>query len=283
MAADYFQNEAGKSSGNRGAAGDFSITFLGTGTSVGVPVIGCDCRVCRSDDPKNKRLRSSILVRAGGLTILVDSGTDLRAQALREDLRVVDAVIYTHAHLDHVAGFDELRAFCWRRKDPLPMYANASCLDSLMQMFGWAFAEDNTHKGYIKPGPRIIDGPFSIENLKITPLPVEHGSMVTIGFLFQYPGAKSVAYLPDVKRIPPTTLDLMLDVDVLIIDALRPMPHPTHFSVEDALDTAKLCGAGETWLTHLGHDNEHSELTAALPYQVNVAWDGLNFSLVNLA
>ncbi|MFT3991750.1 MAG: MBL fold metallo-hydrolase [Luteolibacter sp.] len=280
MAADFFQSEAGKSGGN----GGFTITFLGTGTSVGVPVIGCDCRVCRSDDPRDKRTRSSILVRAGELTVLVDSGTDLRAQALRENLREIDAVIYTHAHLDHVAGFDELRAFCWRRTEPLPMYATASCLATLQTMFGWAFAPENVHKGYIKPGPVVIDGPFRIGELKITPLPVEHGGSVeTIGFRFEYPGAKTVAYIPDVKSIPGGTLALLKNIEVLIIDALRPQPHPTHFSVSDALDTAKTSGAGEAWLTHLGHDNEHAELEESLPGNVHVAWDGLKLSLAGLA
>ncbi|MFT4177395.1 MAG: MBL fold metallo-hydrolase [Luteolibacter sp.] len=283
MAADYFQNEAAGNGGDHGHGVEVSLTFLGTGTSVGVPVIGCDCRVCRSENPKNKRLRSSVLVRAGATTVLVDSGTDLRAQALREGLREVDAVIYTHAHLDHVAGFDELRAFCWRRSSPLPMHATASCMETLKKMFGWAFEPDNVHKGYIKPGPCVIDGEFRIGGLTITPLPVEHGSLETIGFLFRHPGAKSAAYLPDVKRIPDATLKLLGGVDVLVIDALRSSPHPTHFCVADAMEAAEACGAGETWLTHLGHENDHAELEKSLPETVRVAWDGLKLPLAGLA
>jgi phosphoribosyl 1,2-cyclic phosphate phosphodiesterase len=266
-----------------GVAGEISLTFLGTGTSVGVPVIGCGCAVCRSQDPRNQRLRASVLVRAGAVALLVDSGPDLRMQALREGLRELDAVLYTHAHLDHVAGFDELRAFCWRRTAPLPMHGTADCLNTLKQMFGWAFASDNVHAGYVKPDPRVVDGPFRYGDLRVTPLPVEHAALETIGYLFEHPAARSLAYLPDVKRIPAATMDLLRGVDVLVLDALRPTPHPTHFSLGEALAAAAEAGAGETWLTHLGHENEHSGLAAALPPGVRVAWDGLKVSLAGLA
>ena len=169
------------------AVADVSFTFLGTGTSVGVPVIGCGCVVCTSEDPRNRRLRSSVVVRAGGKTVLVDSGPDLRMQALREGLKEIDAIVYTHAHLDHVAGFDELRAFCWRRVEPLPLHATEECLGTLKNMYGWAFSEDNHYRGYVRPDARVIDGPFVIGDLRITPLPVEHAALETVGFLFGYP------------------------------------------------------------------------------------------------
>jgi len=264
-------------------AAEISLTFLGTGTSVGVPVIGCDCAVCHSQDPKNQRLRSSVLLRAEGMALLVDSGPDLRMQALREGLREIDAVLYTHAHLDHVAGFDELRAFCWRRRDPLPMHGTAACLETLKAMFGWAFSSDNVHHGYVKPDARVVDGPFHYGHLRVTPLPVEHAAIPTIGYLFEAPGARRLAYLPDVKRIPETTMDLLRGVDVLVLDALRPTPHPTHFALGDALAAALATGANETWLTHLGHENEHSQLASTLPPNVRVAWDGLKVSLTALA
>jgi len=264
-------------------ADEISLTFLGTGTSVGVPVIGCGCAVCRSADPKNRRLRSSVLLRFGVLSLLVDSGPDLRQQALREGLRQLDGVLYTHAHLDHVAGFDDLRAFCWRRSEPLPMHATAECLASLKQMFGWAFAPDNVHQGYVKPDARVVDGAFCYGALRVTPLPVVHAAMETIGYLFEPAGARSLAYLPDVKRIPPATMELLRGVDVLVLDALRPAPHDTHFSLGEALAAAAASGAAETWLTHLGHENEHAELTEALPPGVRVAWDGLKVSLAGLA
>jgi phosphoribosyl 1,2-cyclic phosphate phosphodiesterase len=258
---------------------DQSFTFLGTGTSVGVPVIGCGCGVCRSDDPKNQRLRSAAVVRLGGHTLLIDSGPDLRAQALRQGLREIDAVVYTHSHLDHVAGFDELRAFCWHRPDPLPMHATRDCMDALVNMFGWAFSEENVYKGYVKPDPRIIDGPFHYGNLKVTPLPVEHAAVPTIGLRFDHPGARSIAYLPDVKHIPNDTMWHLKEVDILVIDALRPQPHPTHFSVGEALAAIRDCQPGEAWLTHLGHENDHQTLAAQLPAGVRVAWDGLQLPL----
>ena len=258
---------------------DLSLTFLGTGTSVGVPVIGCKCAVCTSQDPRNRRLRSSVWVRAAGASVLVDSGPDLRAQALREDICALDAVIYTHSHLDHVAGFDELRAFCWHKDGPLPLHATRQCMATLMAMFGWAFSTENNYSGYVKPDANLIDGPFCYGALKITPLPVEHATTETIGFLFEHPGARSIAYLPDVKIIPDDTLTIIRGVDVLVVDALRPEPHPTHFSLSEALDASRLIDAGETWLTHLGHENDHSTLEAGLPAGVQVAWDGLRIDL----
>jgi phosphoribosyl 1,2-cyclic phosphate phosphodiesterase len=257
-------------------AADFELTLLGTGTSVGVPVIGCPCRVCRSDDPRNKRTRSSIHVRAGDTSVLVDSGPDLREQALREELTKVDAVIYTHDHADHVVGFDELRAFCWHRDAPLPLLARPSCMATLQKMFGWAFSPENQYRGYIKPDPRLIDGPFSIGPLAITPLPVEHAATETHGFLFEAPGAPAVAYIPDVKRVPPETLALLRDkADILILDALRAQPHPTHLSTDEALEIIAQSDVRQAWLTHLSHECDHHELEATLPAGVRVAWDGL--------
>lgn len=261
------------------AVAGVSFTFLGTGTSVGVPVIGCKCAVCTSADPRNRRLRSSAVIRVGEVTVLVDSGPDLRAQALREGLLALDAVVYTHAHLDHVVGFDELRAFCWHKDGPLPLHATEGCMATLKRMFAWAFTNENVYLGYVKPDPRVIDGTFSYGDLKITPLPVEHGTVETIGFLFEPHGARSVAYLPDVKRIPHTTMSLLRGVDVLVVDSLRPTPHPTHFSLTEALEAIHEAEPGEAWLTHLGHENDHATLEAELPKGVRVAWDGLRIEL----
>lgn len=259
-------------------AAPLEITFLGTGTSVGIPVIGCDCPVCSSADPRNCRTRSSIVARTAEHTLLVDSGPDLRQQALRENLRRIDAVLYTHAHLDHVAGFDELRAFCWHRKEPMPLHATRGCLDTLIQMFGWAFAPENTYAGYVRPDPRVIDRPFKYGRLTIEPLHVDHASVETIGFLFEFPGAPEVAYLPDLKRLPAPTAERLGNVPVLILDALRPAPHPTHLSIDEALALAEALGAGQTWLTHLSHENDHASLAASLPPNVRPACDGLRLS-----
>ena len=242
-------------------------------------MIGCACAVCTSEDPRDRRLRSSVVVRTAETVVLVDSGPDLRQQALREGLLRVDAVLYTHGHLDHVTGFDELRAFCWHREGPLPMYASASCMKILQTMFAWAFSPENVYRGYVKPAPRVIEGPFVVGDLRITPLPVNHGGLETMGFLFETHGARSLAYIPDVKHIPVETMRLIHEVDVLVVDSLRSAPHPTHFSLSEALGVIEECGAREAWLTHLGHENRHAELDASLPHGVRVAWDGLRVGL----
>ncbi len=255
------------------------ITFLGTGTSVGIPVIGCPCPVCHSNDPRNNRLRSSIVVRTPETTLLIDSGPDLRAQALRENLRAIDAVLYTHAHLDHVAGFDELRAFCWHRDSPLPLHATPGCMQTLRTMFGWAFDDDNTYKGYVRPAPHLIEGPFHFGNLRVTPLPVTHATVETVGFLFEYPGAPSAAYIPDAKLIPDSTRALLSGAGVLILDALRPSPHHTHLTLHESLEIIRSLGTPRALLTHLGHENNHATLDASLPPGVSVAYDGLKLVL----
>ena len=252
-----------------------SFTFLGTGTSVGVPVIGCTCPVCQSDDAKNNRTRSSAWIQSSEVSLLIDSGPDLREQALRERMHRLDAVLYTHAHMDHVVGFDELRAFCWHRDGPLPLHATPECMATLKSMFGWAFAETNTYRGYVKPLPRPITGDFCYGGIRISPLPVKHAAVETIGFRFQRPGGKTLAYLPDVKSIPQDTLNLLQDIDILILDCLRPSVHPTHLSLAESLAMIDVIAPGEAWLTHLGHENDHARLAGSLPPGVNVAWDGL--------
>jgi len=259
-------------------ADEFSLTFLGTGTSVGVPVIGCDCAVCQSDDAKNKRTRSSVLVRAGDITLLVDAGPDLRMQTLREGFRDIDAVVYTHGHLDHVAGFDELRAFCWRKEQPLPLHATEGCMETLKKMFGWAFFPEREIEGYVRPDAQVLRGAFSYGDLQVTPLPVEHASVETVGYLFEREGSRKIAYIPDVKRIPETTMALMKGVDILVVDALRTAPHPTHFSLDEALAAAKEVGAGEVYLTHLSHEYDVRN-PMVLPENVRVAYDGMRILL----
>jgi phosphoribosyl 1,2-cyclic phosphate phosphodiesterase len=256
------------------------LTFLGTGTSVGVPVIGCSCEVCKSSDPRNNRTRSSLLVTTTKTTVLVDSGPDLREQALREGISSIDAVIYTHSHLDHVVGFDEMRAFCWGKPDPLPLYASASCLGVLRNMFGWAFHEDNIHRGYIKPAPRVITAGFTIGDLTIHPLPVIHGGVETMGFLFETEDQFRFAYLPDVKTIPESTMAKMQNLDLLIIDALREVPHSTHLSLPEALAISEQLSPRQTLLTHISHDLDHTSLAAKLPVDVMPAYDGLRVRLL---
>jgi phosphoribosyl 1,2-cyclic phosphate phosphodiesterase len=255
------------------------LTFLGTGTSVGVPVIGCSCPVCTSRDPRNNRTRSSIFITTGETSLLVDSGPDLREQALREGISSIDAVIYTHSHLDHVAGFDEMRAFCWGKSEPLPLYATQSCLGVLKEMFGWAFLPNNTNSGYVRPAPQPITPEFLIGDLTIRPLPVAHGSVETIGLLFETGDHFRFAYLPDVKTIPESTMAMMENLDLLIIDSLRDTPHSTHLSLPEALAISERLSPSRTLLTHIGHDLEHESLAARLPDHLSPAHDGLRVNL----
>lgn len=254
---------------------EFSLTFLGTSTSTGVPVIGCDCPVCTSTDPKLTRTRASVIVETPELNVLVDTGPDLREQALREGINKVDAVLYTHAHLDHITGFDELRAFCWRRDDPLPLYGSAECLAEIKRMFSWAFLPTNTYKGYVKPDPIETTGPFALGNLTVTPIPVVHGGVPTQGYRFDYPGTPAIAYLPDVKTIPEQSRQLLENIPILIIDALHRREHPTHMNFTEALHTASNLGAQKTYLTHLSHELDIHEVSNELPPTTSFAHDGL--------
>lgn len=255
------------------------LTFLGTGTSTGVPVIGCDCDVCHSADPRNSRLRSSVLLETSSTTLLVDAGPDLRQQALRSDLKKVDAVLYTHGHMDHVVGFDELRAFCWHRDSPLPLYASPGCMEILQSMFAWAFAETNIYRGYIKPGPVLVEGAFSIDDWHITPLPVMHGAVDTHGYLFARRGNARVAYIPDAKFLPHETMELLRGVDILILDALHHRSHPTHMNVREALEVIEIVKPRQAYLTHCSHEIDHADLEKQLPSGVRVAYDTLTLIL----
>ena len=254
---------------------DLTLTFLGTSTSTGVPVIGCRCAVCTSDNPRFTRTRSSIHLQTPEFSVLVDSGPDLREQALRENLTQVDAVLYTHAHLDHITGFDELRAFCWRREAPLPLYGSKDCLDEIKRIFNWAFLPTNTYQGYIKPDPRETSGPIQLGKLTVTPIPVVHGNLPTQGYRFDYPGVASIAYLPDVKSIPNESQALLKEIDILIIDSLHHREHATHMNFSEALEAAKKLQAHEVYLTHLSHELNVTETEKDLPKHTQFAYDGL--------
>lgn len=251
------------------------LTFLGTGTSVGVPVIGCDCAVCTSPDPRNRRTRSSILVETDEVKVLVDTGPDLREQALREKMTRVDHVLYTHDHVDHIVGFDEIRAFCWRREDPMPLHGSPHTLDTLARMFPWAFG--NTAKNYVRPDPRPFTDfqELTLGDLSVVPFPVQHGPSPTHGFLFKVPGDRRMAYIPDAKVIPPESRAHLAGLDLLIIDALRPVPHVTHMSLGEALECAAELAPAQTALTHMTHDLDFVETTATLPPNTVLATDGL--------
>ena len=255
------------------------ITFLGTGTSTGVPMIGCDCAVCLSADARDKRLRCALWMQTPELQWVVDTGPDFRTQCLRAGIRHLDAVLITHPHTDHIMGFDDLRRFTFGEDEFIPVYASRETLEALRRVYDFAFTGFNRYIGYLKPEPHEVSGPFQLGLTVMTPLPVDHGRVMTTGFLFQHGGGARVAYLPDCKSIPDATLTLMQDVDVLIIDALRRRIHPTHFNVEEALGAARHVHARQTFLTHLCHDLGHAELEAGLPPEVRVAYDGMVLEL----
>ena len=249
------------------------IVILGSGTSTGIPVVGCRCDVCRSENPRNQRTRCSALIRCAGHNLLIDTSTDLRQQALREDIRHVDAVLYTHYHADHVHGIDDLRGFNVPGGAPIPLYADPDTLAGLRRNFNYIF-DQSQPPGYIpKLSLHPIAGPLKLFGLEITPIPLCHGAQMTTGYR-----CGPVAYLTDCNGIPDTSLALLDDLKLLVLDGLRFRPHPTHFNIPEAVAIAESIGAEQTLLTHLSHDVEHLCHDAALPDGINLAYDGQRFS-----
>jgi len=247
------------------------ITFLGTGTSHGVPMIGCDCATCRSSDPRDARLRPSIFVETAGTKILVDTGPDLRAQALRYDIRRVDAILFTHGHADHILGLDDVRRFNALMKGAMICYGDAQTLSDIRKTFHYVF-DPNTPKGGGIPDIELreIRGPQRIGDLEVQPIPLWHGSRPILGFRF---GA--FAYLTDCNRLDDAAWPLLEGLDVVVIDALRVRTHPTHFSLDQAVDVASRLKAGRTFFTHMCHDLSHEATNARLPQGMALAHDGL--------
>lgn len=254
---------------------ELQLTFLGTGTSVGIPVVGCDCPVCHSPDPLDKRLRCSVLVRTPEMAWVVDTGPDFRTQCLRENIRHLDAALFTHPHMDHVTGFDELRRFTVEADHFIPVYGSRECLEVLERMFIYAFNGENRYRGYLKPFPKPVHGPFHLGETKVTPLPAQHGKVETNGYMFERGGKKLCAYIPDCKTLMPQSLEALQGVDTLIIDALRHTPHSTHMNFAEALAVRDLLKPRQTWFTHIQCEIMHSVEDPKLPHGVNIAYDGL--------
>jgi phosphoribosyl 1,2-cyclic phosphate phosphodiesterase len=253
-----------------------TLTFLGTGTSQGVPMIGCDCTVCHSPDPRDQRLRSSIYVQTPECSWVVDTGTDFRTQALRQNIRQVDAVVFTHSHTDHIMGFDDLRRFSYALGF-MPVYASAETMSDLQRVYQFAFQQLNPFPGYLKPEPHIVTGPFQLGATTLTPLPVPHGRSLVNGYLFERDGVKLVAYLSDCSAVPDEIARQIEGVKALIIDALRHKPHPTHLSVEQALEVASRVHPGKTYFTHISHELPQAD-ESQLPDDARIAYDGLQLT-----
>ncbi len=250
------------------------LTLLGTGTSHGVPVIGCSCAVCTSEDPRNQRTRSSAFVEVGGRSFLIDTATELRLQALRNGVRRVDAVLYTHEHADHVNGLDDLKAFNAVLGGPVPCYGNRSTADALGERFDYAFA-GTPWVGFIPHLTfTVVERPFEALGIPITPVELRHGRIVSTGWRIG-----RFAYLTDTNGIPPASLALLGGLDVMVVDGLRPRPHPTHFSIPEAVAVARELRPRRTLLTHLTHEVEHATVSETLPPGVELAYDELTFEL----
>ncbi len=248
------------------------VTFLGTGTSSGVPVVGCDCATCRSDNPRDRRWRPSIYLELADATrVLVDTSPDLRMQALAFGVTGLDLILFTHHHADHVMGLDDVRAFNYRQSGSIPCLADASTLTALRRMFSYAW-DPSVPRGGGVPRLRLFEltGRFCVGRYEVVPVPVHHGTQPILGYRFG-----SFAYLTDCNAIPEASWPLLEGVTVLVLDALRHRPHPTHFTLGEAVEVATRVGASQTYFTHMCHDLPHAETCAALPPTMALAHDGL--------
>jgi phosphoribosyl 1,2-cyclic phosphate phosphodiesterase len=248
------------------------VTFLGTGTSTGVPVIGCRCRVCTSAHPYNQRLRQSVLLEVNGKYGLIDTTPDLRLQLLRRPIPRLDFILFTHSHSDHLMGLDDIRPFNFRQRETLHAYANTNTAKAIRRAFSYIW-DHSTQIGGGKPQLELheIVEPFTHDGIEIIPLPVTHGEWTILGFRIG-----TFAYITDTNGIPAETMRLLEGVEVLALDGLRPAPvHPTHFTIAEAIAVSQEIGARETWLIHLAHEVDHEEVAATLPAGVKLAYDGL--------
>lgn len=247
------------------------ITFLGTGTSNGIPIIGCTCQVCRSTDARDTRSRTSAVVRAGGKVFLIDTSTELRTQALAHGLDHIDAILMTHAHADHTGGFDDLRRFNELQQTHLPVYANPGTAAVLRERYAYCFVDAFPFYGG-KPDLILheVDGPFDVLGQPIIPIPVLHGRLPIIGYRIG-----DLAYVTDAKTIPESSLTLLQDLDVLVINGLREREHPTHLSFGEAATIVEQVQPRRALLVHLSHETGHQAAQALVPPPIEIAYDGL--------
>ncbi len=252
-----------------------TITFLGTGTSQGVPILNCTCAVCTSTDPRNKRLRTSISIQSDHTNILIDATPDLRQQLLRNPIPKLDAVLFTHAHADHIYGIDDLRRYNQLQKEHIPVFSNAVTLTHLEKIFDYAFGNDELKPGVPNFKGFTVNGPFKINEVDIIPIKLYHGEQEILGYRIG-----KMAYCTDVSAIPETSYPLFYDLDILILDALRETAHPTHYSVDQAIIEAAKIGAKRTYFIHMSHKIDHRLRSQSLPPTVEFAYDGLILSII---
>lgn len=256
------------------------VRLLGTGTSHGVPVIGCPCPVCTSTDRHNHRMRSSILVSSGERRIVVDTTPEFRLQALAAGLSTLDAVLLTHAHADHIFGLDDIRIFNWRTKQPMPIYGAPETLAEVRDRFIYVFQEGQDGGGKPKFQMVPVCAPFEVVGLHVAPLEVRHGSIGVTAFRFRdREGGPEFAYATDCNYIAPETMAGLRGLDLLILDALGKNRHPTHFSLEQAIEVAQELAARQTLFTHISHSLDHETTNASLPAGMSLAYDGQEIEL----
>ena len=251
------------------------ITVLGAGSSAGTPVIGCECPVCHSSDMKNKRSRcSSIITLDNGSNILIDTSPDFKMQSMREKINKIDAVLFTHHHADHCHGIDDLRAYCQKYKQPIPIFANENTMKELKLKFNYAIRDESHFWETPVLQANIVNGPFHIEETEIIPLPVIHGHMEILGYRIG-----NIAYITDVSEIPESTLELLHDLDILLLDCLRYEPHFAHYGFKQSLEMSEKIKAKRTFFIHMTHDIEYDAVSSDLPDHVYLAYDGLQLNL----
>jgi phosphoribosyl 1,2-cyclic phosphate phosphodiesterase len=247
------------------------LTVLGSGTSMGVPTIGCDCAVCHSSDPRDRRTRPSVLVEYDGRVVLIDTTPDFREQAIRENIKHLDAVLYTHTHADHLLGIDDLRPLSFLHKpNRLPLYAHPEAAEFIRNMFKYIFVADYKFGGLPLVEMKPIEGPVELFGATFTPITLIHGEAEIYGFRFG-----SAAYLTDHSDIPETSLKQLEGLDVLFLDALRYKPHPTHSTVEHSLHTVERLKPRRAFFTHICHDLPHEATNASLPDNVKLCYDSM--------
>ncbi|MCF6148939.1 MAG: MBL fold metallo-hydrolase [Candidatus Kuenenia sp.] len=248
------------------------ITFLGTGTSHGVPMIACHCNVCTSDNPKNKRMRTSVLVCENDYNILIDATPEMRLQCIKNNITRLDAVLITHTHADHIFGLDDLRRFNIVQRKDIPIYGTSDTLEGIKRIFAYAFNVRTEKDGYL---PRfslnVINGNLKVGDLSIIPVDAIHGNGAVTGYRFE-----RFAYITDVSEIPHHSLAKLMNLDVLVLGALRYRPHAKHFNIDQALDIVSKIRPKMTYFTHICHEIEHEATNDTLPENVELAYDGLN-------